>query len=96
MFIKLAGHSLQAYGSRGEARTASLALRVAEYRLLQEKHGEAAILLLDDFTAELDANRRAFVLELAASTPQAIVSGTETPPQYAALWYVSGGSFRGG
>lgn len=94
--LTLDGHSVQAYGSRGEARTTSLALRVAEYQLLLEKHGEAPILLLDDFTAELDANRRAYLLDLAANTPQAIVSGTETPPQYSALFHVSGGSFRAG
>ena len=94
--LTLDEHSVQAYGSRGEARTTSLALRVAEYRLLLEKHGEAPVLLLDDFTAELDANRRAYLLELAATTPQAVVSGTETPPQYGARWQVSGGSFRAG
>lgn len=96
LLLLLGGHSLQAYGSRGEARTASLALRVAEYQLLLAKHGEAPVLLLDDFTAELDADRRAYLLELAASTPQAIVTGTEKPPQCQALLTVSGGSFRGG
>ena len=96
MLLTLDTHSVQAYGSRGEARTASLALRIAEYQLLLEKHGEAPILLLDDFTAELDAKRRAFVLELAANTPQAIVTGTETPPQYDALYQVSGGQFSRG
>ena len=94
--LALDGHSVQAYGSRGEARTVALSLRVAEYRLLLEKHSEAPVLLLDDFTAELDANRRAYLLELAASTPQAVVSGTEKPPQYAALYHVSGGTFHGG
>ena len=78
--LELDGHSVQAYGSRGEARTAALALRVAEYRLLAEKHREAPVLLLDDFTAELDADRRSYLLELTASTPQTLVSGTEPPP----------------
>lgn len=92
--LTLNDHSIQTYGSRGEARTASLALRVAEYQLLQEKHGEAPILLIDDFTAELDANRRAYLLDLAASTPQAIITGTETPPRYTALFHVSAGTFQ--
>ncbi len=78
--LTLDGHSVQAYGSRGEARTAALALRVAEYRLLEEKHDEPPVLLVDDFTAELDAGRRAFLLDLTARTPQALVSGTEPPP----------------
>lgn len=95
LVLSLDGYSVQAYGSRGEARTTALALRVAEYQLLSEKHGEAPILLLDDFTAELDANRRSYLLELAASTPQAIISGTETPPQYDALYHIAGGSLSG-
>ncbi|MEM6428923.1 MAG: AAA family ATPase [Deinococcota bacterium] len=80
--LTLAGHSVQAYGSRGEARTTALALRIAEYELLRDKHGEAPILLLDDFSAELDMSRRDYLLRLALSTPQAIVSGTEAPPHY--------------
>ena len=91
MLLTLGGHSVQAYGSRGEARTAALALRVAEYQLLSEKHGEAPVLLLDDFTAELDAGRREFLLRLASRAPQAVVSGTEAPPYAAAQFFISGG-----
>jgi DNA replication and repair protein RecF len=77
--LKLSNHSIQTYGSRGEARTTALALRVAELKLLREKHHEEPVLLLDDFTAELDSSRREFLLELARATPQALVSGTESP-----------------
>ncbi len=82
LYLELGGVSLQEYGSRGEARTTALALRTAEYRLLSEKHDEPPVLLIDDFTAELDAARREYLLELAAATPQAFVSGTEPPPRY--------------
>lgn len=78
--LSLGGMSVQTFGSRGEARTSALALRVAEYRLLEEKHGEAPVLLLDDFTAELDAARRGYLLALTRRGPQALVSGTEPPP----------------
>lgn len=78
--LTLDGYSVQTFGSRGEARTSALALRVAEYRLLEEKHAEAPVLLLDDFTAELDAARRGYLLELTGLGPQALVSGTEPPP----------------
>jgi DNA replication and repair protein RecF len=88
------GHSLQAYGSRGEARTAALALRVAEYQLLEEKLREAPVLLLDDFSAELDENRRSYLLALVASTPQAIVSGTGAPPQFAKAFDIREGRVR--
>ncbi len=91
LVLELDGYSIQAYGSRGEARTASLALRVAEYRLLQEKHRETPVLLLDDFSSELDANRREYLLDLAANTPQAVVSGTEPPPRCDQRFSVSGG-----
>lgn len=94
LLLTLGGHSVQAYGSRGEARTAALALRVAEYQLLNEKHREAPVLLLDDFTAELDAGRREFLLQLAARAPQAIVSGTEAPPHASAQLFISGGQVR--
>ncbi len=93
LIINLGGFSAQAYGSRGEARTASLALRVAEYQLLLKKHGEAPILLIDDFSAELDMSRREYLLQLAADTPQAIVTGTEAPPQYTKAYKVQNGEF---
>jgi DNA replication and repair protein RecF len=89
--LTLGGMELRSYGSRGEARTAALALRVAEYRLLTERHGEPPVLLVDDFSAELDADRRAYLLSLTAATPQAIVTGTEPPPHHDALFRVSGG-----
>ena len=89
--LALDGNRLQAYGSRGEARTAALALRVAEYRLLCEKHREAPVLLLDDFTAELDAARSGYLLGLAGDTPQALVSGTEPPSVAGAALRIDGG-----
>lgn len=94
LVLELAGHSVQAYASRGEARTVALALRVAEYQLLFEKHGEAPVLLLDDFTAELDASRRDYLLKLAEETPQALVTGTEPPPRCARRFDVLGGEVR--
>src|SRR5690606_14887794 len=62
LVLTLGGRSLKAFGSRGEARTAALALKVAEYRLLAERHGEPPVLLVDDFSAELDSARRAYLL----------------------------------
>ena len=89
--LTLGGRDVRAFGSRGEARTAALSLRVAEYRLLTERHGEPPVLLVDDFSAELDADRRAYLLSLTAGTPQAIVTGTEPPPHHDALFRVTDG-----
>ncbi|MEX2501054.1 MAG: DNA replication and repair protein RecF, partial [Trueperaceae bacterium] len=92
--IELHDRSVQTFGSRGEARTSALALRVAEHRLLSEKHGEPPILLLDDFSAELDADRRAYLLDLAERGPQALVTGTEPPPRAEHTLRIAAGEVR--
>ncbi len=79
LHLKLNGRNAQEFASRGEARTIALALRKGEFDVLNEKFGEAPVLLIDDFSAELDSERRSFLLDLAENTPQAIVTGTETP-----------------
>ena len=81
------------FASRGEGRTVALALRRAELELLAEKFGEKPVLLIDDFTAELDPNRRQSLLDLAASVPQAIVTGTEHAPGAALTLCASAGRF---
>ena len=53
----------------------------------------APVLLIDDFSAELDPGRRAFLLDLAASVPQAIVTGTERAPGAALTLRAHGGRF---
>jgi DNA replication and repair protein RecF len=77
--LTLDGHPARTFASRGEARTVALALRTVEVRLLDDKHGEPPILLVDDVAAELDARRRGFLVDLTRSGRQAIVSGTEAP-----------------
>ena len=81
------------FASRGEGRTVALALRRAELELLAEKFGEKPVLLIDDFTAELDPHRRQYLLDLAASVPQAIVTGTEHAPGAALTLCASAGRF---
>lgn len=91
--VMLGGFPATDYASRGEGRTIALALRRAELELLSEKFGERPVLLLDDFTAELDPQRRAFLLELAESVPQAIVTGTERAPGAALTLRAQSGRF---
>jgi DNA replication and repair protein RecF len=79
LILELGRTSVQAFGSRGEARTVALALKVAEFQLLAAKHGEDPVLLLDDFTAELDPDRRRYLLRLLTDASQAIISGAEAP-----------------
>jgi len=46
------------YASRGETRTALLALKIIELRLLEAVRGQTPLLLLDDVFSELDGKRR--------------------------------------
>lgn len=71
------GHDLGLYGSRGQARTAVLAIKLAEMRWMQATTGEWPVLLLDEFIAELDAERRAYLLNQIDGATQAILTTTE-------------------
>lgn len=91
------GRDLGLYGSRGQARTAVLALKLAELAWMRATTGDEPVLLLDEFIAELDAERRAFLLERIHSASQALLTTTEpdifTPEflQKAAVWQVRSG-----
>ena len=75
--LSLGGVEMAKHASRGQARLAALALRMAEGELLREQRGDAPVLLLDDVLSELDGTRRALVLEEASRYPQALVSTTD-------------------
>lgn len=92
--LTLGGLSAGDYASRGEARTIALSLRYAELELLRERYQEMPLLLIDDFSAELDPARRQFLLDLAAQVPQAIVTGTEAFPGAVKSWRAAGGHFE--
>lgn len=65
------------YGSRGQARTAVMALKFAELTWMKERIGEYPILLLDEVVAELDNKRRAYLLERIDGMAQTLVTTTE-------------------
>jgi DNA replication and repair protein RecF len=74
--LTIDGASLVAYGSRGQHRTAALALRMAEARYIREQTGRQPILLLDEALAELDEARRDHLLRFVAGARQVILTGT--------------------
>lgn len=85
------------YGSRGQQRTAVLALKLAELAFLRERTGETPVLLLDEVLAELDAPRRRYLLAQVDSVEQSLLTATD-PEMFsaefrerAALWEVQGG-----
>jgi DNA replication and repair protein RecF len=88
--ILLGGREARWYASRGEQRSATLAFRVAELRLLPH-----AVLLLDDVLSELDPQRRRRVFETTAGA-QTIVTATDVDAIPAAakvesVWHVADG-----
>jgi DNA replication and repair protein RecF len=78
--LHLGGRALAVYGSQGQQRTAVLALKVAEYRVLEARTGEAPILLLDDVLSELDPERQGAFLRGVESFEQAFVTTTHPVP----------------
>jgi DNA replication and repair protein RecF len=72
----LAGRDLAGFASRGQQRTAILALKLAELDLLTELDGRPPLLLLDDVFSELDPARRSHLVRRIAELPQAFVTTT--------------------
>lgn len=65
--------NLGIYGSRGQQRSAALALKLAEARLMQTRSGDMPVLLLDDLLSELDLQRRTHLLRAINQPDQQIV-----------------------
>ncbi|MBL7715908.1 MAG: DNA replication and repair protein RecF [Bdellovibrionales bacterium] len=78
--ILLGQHFLHGHGSQGEVRSALLALKLTEIENFQEETGHRPVLILDDFSSELDRSRREFLLAFLSETElQVFVTATEDP-----------------
>jgi DNA replication and repair protein RecF len=90
-------HDAGLYGSRGQARTAVMALKLAELDWMRDHIGESPILLLDEVIAELDGQRRGYLLERIEGVTQTLLTTAELeifPSAFleqAALWQVRDG-----
>jgi DNA replication and repair protein RecF len=71
------GRELRSYGSRGQVRLGLLALLLAEREELAAERGSPPLLLLDDVMSELDATRRARLVEVLRAGGQSVVTATE-------------------
>jgi DNA replication and repair protein RecF len=94
----LANHiDLGDYGSRGQIRTALLALKLAEVNWMKDRTGEWPVILLDEVMAELDAQRRADLLKYVGDSEQVLFTTTDLNlfssefVEKAETWKVDGG-----
>ncbi len=71
------GIDLGNFGSRGQLRTALLAIKLAEVAWLKENTGHWPVLLLDEVLAELDDYRRQDLLERLSKTEQLLLTTTD-------------------
>ncbi len=69
VIVDVGGVSVGVYGSRGQQRSATLALKLAEAELMRTRSGDPPVILLDDVLSELDIERRVFLLA-AIDVPQ--------------------------
>jgi DNA replication and repair protein RecF len=91
------GLDLGTYGSRGQIRTAILSIKLAEVSWMKEKTSHWPVLLLDEVLAELDAHRRADLLDRLDAYPQSLLTTTDLDlfspgfVQKSTCWQVSAG-----
>ena len=90
--LLLAKRATRTQASQGEQRSVALAMRLAAYRLLRDRHDMAPILLLDDVFSELDPGRSEAVMELLPQGQVFVTSAREDEvPVQGRRWAVEGG-----
>jgi DNA replication and repair protein RecF len=72
----MSGRDLAGFASRGQQRTAILALKLAELDLVTAHDARPPLLLLDDVFSELDPARRGHLVRRISALPQAFVTTT--------------------
>lgn len=98
------GMDLNRFGSRGQQRTAALAVKLAEAAVMEQRTGERPLLLLDDVLSELDPQRRLLLQEILTGDRgqrgQVLLTTTELRPftagflDAASVFEVANGALR--
>ncbi|PWH19890.1 MAG: DNA replication/repair protein RecF [Anaerolineae bacterium] len=92
------GLDLTTYGSRGQGRTAVIALKLAELEWVRSKVGFWPLFLLDEVLAELDPSRRQDLLDRLVFYEQAVLTTAEVglfEPAFlkkATVWQIENGN----
>jgi DNA replication and repair protein RecF len=71
------GKDVNTYGSRGQQRTAALALKLAEAGYLRSMLNDEPVILLDDVLSELDSTRRHQLMEAVSLYHQVVITTTD-------------------
>ncbi len=74
MAVSANGRALSSFASRGEQRSAVLALKIAEASWLRDQRGEEPVFLLDDVLSELDPRRREALIEALPPGAQVLLT----------------------
>lgn len=77
LVLTLNGVAAASFASRGQQRTAALALRLAEARFMADRKGDLPVVLLDDVLSELDEGRRRAVLESLGEWDQLLITSAD-------------------
>lgn len=82
LIFRLDDLEVRRYGSQGQHRTFAMALKLAQYFYLDDRHDTTPLLLLDDAFGKLDARRTQVFLELLRSDAvgQSLVTATRRGP----------------
>lgn len=75
-----AAHPLELTASRGELRSALMALKQAEIAWIQHKTGDTPIILLDDIFSELDTTRKNDIFDILPQDAQIVMTIAEGNP----------------
>jgi len=82
LIFRLDNLEVRRYGSQGQHRTFAMALKLAQYFYLDDRHDTTPLLLLDDAFGKLDARRTTVFLDLLRSDAigQSLVTATQCSP----------------
>lgn len=68
ILTELNGYSLKSFGSQGQVKSFTIAMRLAIFNYLKQTGGETPLLLLDDIFDKLDSSRVGRIMDLVSSS----------------------------
>ena len=79
--LRINGHALKKYGSQGQQKSCIIALKLAQFDVLQQEKGFKPLLLLDDIFDKLDELRIAQLMEMVSGQAFGQIFLTDARPE---------------